>query len=201
VAYDQLLKDLLRQFFAAFLEQFFPDQAARLDLTQVDFLEQEMATDFPQGRHRELDLVARVVTRSGEPEFVLAHVELEARRKRDFPSRMFDYYTILRRRHQLPVLPIVVYITGGRGLKRWEIYREGVFGEVIVTFRYRRLRLQALNATEAVASGDPLVCALAVLMDRRGADLAVLKAVSLESIGRSQLDEARQALLVNVVSG
>src|SRR5438105_8436611 len=92
--YDQLLKDLLRTFFPEFLERFFPEPAARLDLRQVTFLEQEIATDLGQARRRELDLVAQTATRSGEPELVLVHVELQARSAPDFPERMFQYYTL-----------------------------------------------------------------------------------------------------------
>lgn len=40
---------------------------------------------------------------------------------------------------------------------------------------------------------------LATLMDRRGADLAALKATSLQRIGQARLDEARQWLLLNFV--
>src|SRR5947209_20108697 len=113
------------------------------------------------------------------------HVELQARPAPDFPLRMFRYYTLLRQRHGLPVLPIVVYITGGTGRSRWEWYREAVLSETVLWFRYRRLRLKALKAEEAVRSDEPLVCALAVLMARRGADPAILKVQSLEGIRRS----------------
>jgi hypothetical protein len=47
--------------------------------------------------------------------------------------------------------------------------------------------------------GGGEAAALAVLADRRGADLAAVKARSLQTIGRSRLDEARQWLLVNFV--
>jgi predicted transposase YdaD len=156
-------------------------------------------TELGQARRRELDLIARTPTRSGEPELVLVHVELEGRAKPDFPERMCDYYTLLRRRRQMPVLPIVVYITGGRGRRQWEWYRESVLGDVILSFRYRQLRLKSLKAEEAAKSAEPLVCALAVLMDRRGADPAVLKVQSLEHIGRAGLDPLRTWLLANVV--
>jgi nucleotide-binding universal stress UspA family protein len=199
VPYDQLLKDLLRTFFPDFMEHFFPGPAARLDLRQVTFLEQEIATDLGQARRRELDLVAQAATKGGEPELILVHIELQARPEPGFPRRMFEYYALLRGRHHLPVLPIVVYVAGGRSRRQWEWYREEVLGEQILTFRYRQLRLKALKAEEAVRTEDPLVCALAVLMDRRGADLAVLKAQSLEKIGQSGLDEVRQWLLANLV--
>jgi hypothetical protein len=199
VPYDALLKELLHAFFAEFMQRFFPEQAARLDLRQATFLEQETATDVGRGRRRVLDLVVQVRTREGEPKLILIHVELQARPEAGFPWRMFDYYGMLRRRYRIPVLPIVLYVTGGQGTETWEEYEEECLDERVVTFRYRRLRLRSLKAREAVAENDPLVAALAVLMDRRGANLAVLKATSLDRIAQARLDEARQWLLVNFV--
>jgi hypothetical protein len=199
VPYDQLLRDLLRTFFAGFLQCFFPAPAAHLDLDHITFLEQEAAVDLGRDRRRTLDLVAQVGTRDGPPKLVLVHVELQARPEPDLPPRMFEYYTLLRRRHRMPVLPIAVYVTGGRGTGQRERYREDIFGDLIVEFHFRRLRLRALKAAEAVQGGDPLACALAALMDRRGADPAALKAESLQGIAQSEFDEARQWLLVNFV--
>jgi len=115
------------------------------------------------------------------------------------PTISSSYYTLLRQRHGLPVLPIAVYVTGGKGRRQWEHYREDALEESVLVFRYRRLRLKALRAQEAARSDHPLVCALAVLMDRRGADPAVLKVQSLAGIGRSGLDEARRWFLAHVV--
>jgi hypothetical protein len=199
VPYDQQLKELLRIFFPGFMASFFPEEASRLDLSQVTFLEKETATDVGGGLRREMDLVARVLTRDGDPELILVLVELQARPEPDFSWRLFEYYTLLRRLYRLAVLPMVVYVRGGRGVERWEEYREALFGETIILFRYRRLRLRALEAEAAVHSGEPLSCALAPLMNRRGVDLAVLKAESLRGIGQSRLDEARRWLLANFV--
>jgi hypothetical protein len=130
---------------------------------------------------------------------VLIHVDFEARYERDFPAQMFEDYGMLRRRHRIPVLPIVVYITGGRGPDKWEEYRDQWLDETIAFLRFLRLRLKGLKAREVLRESNPLAAALAVLGDRRGADLAVLKVRSLQTIGRSRLDEARQWVLVNFV--
>ena len=88
-----------------------------------------------------MDLVARVARRDGSTTLVIVLVELQARPEQEFPWRLFEYYTLLRRVHRLPVLPIVIYVRGGRGSELWEEYREGLFEEVTVLFRYHRLRL------------------------------------------------------------
>lgn len=83
--HDQLFKELLQAFFREFMELFFADVAARLDFSQVTFLDKETFTDVPQGDQREADLVAQVYTLDGEPEIILTHIEVEARRKSSFP--------------------------------------------------------------------------------------------------------------------
>src|SRR5262245_53191066 len=82
VNHDQLFKALLHEFFAEFLERFFPEEAARLDLTQVTFEEQQSFVDFPTGSRSDLDVVAKVATREGEPEMILVHVEIEGEARR-----------------------------------------------------------------------------------------------------------------------
>src|SRR5439155_3820563 len=146
-----------------------------------------------------MDLVARVARRGGTPTLVIVLVELQARPEEEFPWRLFEYYTLLRRVHRLPVLPIVIYVRGGRGSELWEEYREELFEEVTVLFRYRRLRLKGVKAMEAVRQGGPLMSALAALMDRRGAEPAELKVASLERNGAARLDEARRWLLSSFV--
>ena len=114
MGHDQLFKEFLRAFLGSFLELFYPDVAARLDFATTHFLDKELFADRPDGPKREADVVARVETLDGEPEMVLIHVEVQQRRQADVPERMLEYYMLLRLRHRLPILPMVVYLTGGR---------------------------------------------------------------------------------------
>src|SRR4051794_13263012 len=110
MSHDQLFKELLQAFFQEFMELFYPDIAARLDFTRVRFLDKETFTDLPQGDQREADLVAQVYTLDGQPEIILAHIEVEVRRRSSFAQRMHEYYMMLKLRHRLPILPIVIYL-------------------------------------------------------------------------------------------
>jgi hypothetical protein len=162
--HDQLIKDLLRTFFREFVELFYPDVAARLDFGRVTFLDKETFTDLPEGSRREADLVAQVYTHDGEPEIVLLHIELQKQRRGTFPYRMFEYYALLRLRHKLPVFPVVAYLTPGAGGLVRETYNEDLFGDDILTFRYRAIGLPDLSADDYVASENPLAPALSALM-------------------------------------
>ena len=121
--HDQRFKVLLQEFFAEFFQLFFPDWAVRFDFTRTEWLDKEVFTDPPQGDRRYLDLVARLPTRQavllprGEPAeswIALVHVEIEsADTVAPLRRRMFEYYAHLRQSHDLPVLPIGLYLRVG----------------------------------------------------------------------------------------
>lgn len=120
--HDQRFKMLIQEFFKEFLELFFAPWAKRLDCGAVEWLDKEVFADPPQGNRRVLDLVAKLATREpvislapGEPEHWLAlvHIEIESPdRAQQLQRRMFDYYHLLRRKYQMPVLPIAIFLKG-----------------------------------------------------------------------------------------
>ena len=82
-------------FLRDFLELFFPDVERRLDFGNVEFLDKEVFTDFPEGSSRRADVVAKLATHDGKPELVLIHVEVQSGQEKEFPARMFEYYALL----------------------------------------------------------------------------------------------------------
>ena len=83
-----------------------------------------------------MDLVAKVpVARKETP--LLVHVEIETDFRFDMDHRLWQYYMQLRLRHELPVLPILVNLRGGRpGVYRGTL-REGFDGKMTAIFHYR----------------------------------------------------------------
>jgi predicted transposase/invertase (TIGR01784 family) len=195
---DQLFKAILEKLFQSFLELFFPNVAARLDFVTLRFLDKEVFANVPEGVVREADVVARLQTRDGEPELVLVHVEVQARPENDFARRMFEYYALLRMRHQVPVFPIVLYLRGGPD-SAIEDYREELFGQEQLRFRFRSVALARLVAEEYVGA-SPLGAALSALMRRgKARDRLGLRREMLRRVLESEHDEALKYLLVNVI--
>ncbi len=62
MSHDQLFKEVLQAHLQDFLELFFPDVAARLNLDSPRFRDKEFFTDFPKGSRREADVVAELKT-------------------------------------------------------------------------------------------------------------------------------------------
>ncbi|HEX9723979.1 MAG TPA: Rpn family recombination-promoting nuclease/putative transposase [Vicinamibacteria bacterium] len=198
MGHDQLFKTLMEKFFRDFLELFFPAVAERLDFGTLAFLDKELFADFPQGPTREVDVVARLETREGEPEIVLVHVEVQSRPEKDFARRMFEYSVLLWLRHRVPIFPVVLYLQGGEGLTDEE-YQVSLFGRELFRFRYASVGLARLRTEEYVETG-PLGVALAVLMARRtDVDPVVLEADMQRRVAKSGLDDLRKFLLLNVI--
>jgi hypothetical protein len=61
--HDQLMKMLIREFFADFLRLFFAAWAARFDLEHVEWLYQEIFPNPPEGSRHVVDLVAKLHTK------------------------------------------------------------------------------------------------------------------------------------------
>jgi hypothetical protein len=202
ISHDQLFKELLHTFFPEFLTLFFPHVAAQLELTgpeAVTFLDRELFTDLPRGEQREPDVVAQVQRRDGTPQAVLIHVEVESRRRAEFPARMYDYHCLLRWRRRLHVLPIVLYLAPGAGGLTREQYGEDVLGMEVIRFWYSVVGLPDLEGAEYRAGESALGSALAALMKPGEAGKPMHKALCLLGVARHAGDEARQSLLQFVI--
>lgn len=196
---DQLFKEMLQEFFREFLELFYPDVAVRLDFEQVTFLDKETFTDLPEGRLREVDLAAQVFTRDGQPEIVLIHVEVQAQRRSDFPYRMWEYYSLLRLRHRIPVFPIAIYLSPGAGGLTTESYTEALFTRDILRFQFEVIGLPDLSFTEYVEQLNPLAPAFSVLMRPGSTGDALRKAMIQRQQVIMEQNEARRALLLTFI--
>jgi len=206
IGHDQLFKQLLQAFFADFVRLFDPETAAQLDLSTVSFRDTEAFTDIPQGERRTADLVAEIQTLAGLAELILMHVEIQREREARFPRRMWQYYSVLRQREDLPVIPIAVVLYAGRAAIAREVYEEMVLGQTVLTFRYLQISLPLLDAEEYVRAESVLCAGLASVMGlpaRREAQIALhlasLRRVR-EALDAGQVDDARAFLLVNFIA-
>ncbi len=206
IGHDQLFKQLLQAFFADFVRLFDPETAAQLDLSTVSFRDTEAFTDIPQGERRTADLVAEIQTLAGLAELILMHVEIQREREARFPRRMWQYYSVLRQREDLPVIPIAVVLYAGRAAIAREVYEEMVLGQTILTFRYLQISLPLLDAEEYVRAESVLGAGLASVMRlpagreaQIALHLASLRRVR-EALDAGQVDDARAFLLVNFIA-
>ena len=106
---------------------------------------------------------------------------------------------MLRLRHALPVLPILVNLRGGRpGVYRGTL-REVFDGKVTAVFHYRVLGLSGCRAEEWLARPEPIAWAFAALMRPGSWSRAELKLECLRRIATSDVVGLRKQVLVDWV--
>ncbi len=168
--HDQRFKVLLKEFFVEFMALFFPAFAARFDFSRLEWLDKEFFPDPPQGEVLVADLVARAPLRApatGELTSALAliHAEVESRDAvQVFRRRMFEYWEILRRRSDCPVLPIAIYLRVGLNGIGIDGYAEDFEDLQVLRFQYFYVGLPGLDAEQYLQGGSWLGVALSALM-------------------------------------
>ncbi len=109
--YDSPWKDILTDYFEQFLIFFFPDIALKIDWTRgYSSLDKELRqiTREAETGGRLADKLFRVWKKNGEETWVLAHVEVQAQKKTDFPYRTFVYNYRSHDLYQRPVASLAV---------------------------------------------------------------------------------------------
>ena len=208
--HDQRFKKLLQEFFADFFRLFFPELARRFDFSNVVWLDKEIMTDALEGESQFVDVIAKLATlepvpgpdgRSEETWLALVHVEIEAADKvAPLRRRMYHDYEPLRRRHNLPVLPIGLYLRVGLEGIGWDVYEEKFWEEQLVRFRYPYIGLPALDAEQYVRQENWLGVALAALMGVSQERRIELAGEALERLVHSPENAYRKTLLCECVS-
>lgn len=196
---DQLFKQILHTFFQEFLTLFFPNIAAKLDFSELRFPDKELFTDFPKGRQRRPDFLVQLQTKEGVRETILVHIEVQSRRSKAIPPRMFEYYILLRLRLDRPVLPIVLYLSKGTGGITKERHIEEFIDEETVSFTYNVISLGDLSAMKYLSGDSALGYALSSLMDGEGMSRVKQKALGFQGVSSEDLDEAKMSLLLYTI--
>ena len=109
--FDSPWKEIIEQYFAEFMLFFFPVAYVDIDWARgVEFLDKELqqvVRDAELGR-RYADKLAKVWRKSGQEEWVLAHLEVQGQPERAFDRRMYSYNYRLFDRYDRPVASFAV---------------------------------------------------------------------------------------------
>jgi hypothetical protein len=206
--HDQRFKTLIREFFAEFLQLFFAQWAARLDCSQIEWLNKEVFPDPPDGARSVLDLVAKLPARQkiheggAGPEswLALVHIEIESPDTvAPLRPRMFRYYVHLRDRYQLPVLPIGLYLKVGLDGIGIDVYEEHFWELEAVRFQYLYVGLPGLKAVEYINSVNWLGVALTALMEMPKDQIGLMGMEALRRLSEAPLSEQKRYLLAECV--
>lgn len=196
--HDEFFKDLLEHFCADLVHLVVPKVAAELELEDPAPVKRELFTDYPHPVPRQVDLAWKVLTRTGEPELVVVHVEVERRRQRLMERRMLEYAVLLRAREAAPVLAIVVFLQGGAAGTEKLTAAERIAGETVLRVDYFAFGLSRCRAEDYLASPRALAWGLAALMSTT-MEPAEHRLRCMQAIAAADLGEYQRYLLVNCV--
>jgi hypothetical protein len=128
--FDSPWKEALDHFFQAFLQFFFPNVAEGIDWSKgyevLDNELEQIVRDSDTGK-RLADKLFKVWLKSGQPLWILIHVEVQSQRQEEFAERMFVYHYRIYDRFRQPVVSLAVL---GDEHTNWRPsqYHYGLFG-------------------------------------------------------------------------
>lgn len=154
---DNLWKGLIEDLFPEFLQFFYPQaEGALAEKMSVDFLDKELQGIYPLSGKASpamfVDKLARVRTNCEHEKWILIHVEVRGYRQRDFPQRMFNYFTRIQAKYGLPVTAIAIVMGSGRKVK--DFYSEECLG-TYYQYRYNVCNIHTIDEMELYKSRNP----------------------------------------------
>ncbi len=197
-SHDLIFKTACRYFFGDVVELTRPDLARRLDLGEVEFIEQEAFSDFPEGERSIADLVAKVRLKDGSERILLIQVEVEGEFRRAMDERTFAYYLHLRLKYRLPLVTIVIFLKGGKTPLEVRQVVDEIAGFEVCRYRYVAFCLRPSRAEDFVDRPQALAPAFAALM-KSDWDPVEKKLRCLRAVSRAAVDDARRYVLAKIV--
>jgi len=189
VKHDQIFKELINNFFAEFLDVFFPEVHAGLDFKSVKPLSEELYTDLIKGENRRVDIVIEAKLKDTDT-LIIIHVEPQSTHQDDFHKRMYLYFSLLYNKYRKPILPIAIFSYDDKHTEVDEFRIEFPFFHVL-TFNFLMLELKKKNWRDYIKSDNPVAAALLGKMGYRKEEKVQVKIEFLKMLTRMQLDPAR----------
>lgn len=151
---DILWSGVLEDFFAEFLEFFFPAYYNDFDFKRgFVFLDKTLAEMFPSQDLRYpkfVDKLVRVHMKTGQPKWFLVHIEVQGYSQSTFTQRVFTYYYKILEKYSIPVTCLVIYL--GKRNKSNESFYESNFLGTKIRFDFNVYYVEEQNEDELLKS-------------------------------------------------
>jgi hypothetical protein len=198
---DWLLRDLLKSFFEDLLQIVAPELAPKLRSDNPKFIHSWLyrGSSFPERKPHYPEFVARVDSLEGGPEDVYFPVEIQPRPQGSEELGLIDYVSELWLGREASVVPIVLYLQGGKPDITREEARALSFGQSFLSFTYLAFGLSESDGAAYLARPEPLAWALAALMKRGEVSAEQHRLACLSRIRAAELAEGPESRLVECV--
>lgn len=121
-------------------------------------------------------------------------VEFQARPDRKMAGRLLEYTAMHHRRHEIPIYPVVINLTGGG--RQDEQYIMECLDLTVVDFNYRRLNLEDITGRDLLYRGPVGLLPLAPLMRQEEPPEAVLEKCAKRLDSEVEAEDERATLYV-----
>ena len=161
---DLLWKVILEDVFDDFLCFLNPDADTILDLNRgFEFLDKELEQLYPPENDeyspKVIDKLVKVFTKTGQEEWILVHVEVQGQYRKDFPKRMFTYFSRIFDKHQKPVTAYAIFTEAEKTI-RPDVFKVEFMGTSLC-YTFNTFKISHQSDDDLQASNNPF--ALVVL--------------------------------------
>ena len=191
--HDRLFKELLEEYFAEFIQAFFPQIYGEIDFSHLKFLQQELFTDITTGKRHVVDLLAETSLK-GEDGLILVHIENQAQYQKNFSERMFIYFSRLYQKFRCKILPVAVFSYDTPADEPGIFTMSFPFAEVL-KFKFYTLELKKRNWRNYIREDNPVAAALLSRMGYTPQERVQVKLEFVRMLTRLPLNQAEMALL------
>ncbi|UZH06081.1 Rpn family recombination-promoting nuclease/putative transposase [Heyndrickxia coagulans] len=191
--HDRLFKELIQTFFEEFMDAFFPEESVGIDFSHVKFLSQELHSDIATGEQKRVDILAET-KRRGEETVILIHIESQSYYQKNFPERMYDYFSMIRQKYRKPILPIAIFSYNNQK-ETPDFYTYQFHNLEILRFHYLQVHLIRKNWKDYIRSNNPVAAALLSKMGYKENERVQVKLEFLRMIAHMELEPARMSLV------
>ena len=196
--HDHVFKELLGEFFADFIDLFFPQVSAYLDRTSLEFQPQEIFADLTEGDTYEADVVVKARFLDADSYFIV-HLEHQGNFGQSFDRRMFNYFAQLHRIYQLPVYPIVLFSHRSPREVGDRSYRVEFSDWEVLRFNYRAIRLNHLDWRSYADQRNLVASALMSKMKMKRQERPLVKVECLRQMAQLRLNRAQTRMISQFV--
>ena len=161
--HDELFKELIRNFLFEFLDLFMPPSfTCKMDRSFHVELNTELPAALGPGKSNRTDLVFEI--RNKQMKRSIVHIEVESSNDSKFAERMFFYYALLRKKYNLPVLPIAIFSFKNPLSLQSSRLDEEINGIKVASFEFQLIQLNQLQWRDFLELNNPIVSALVSCM-------------------------------------
>ncbi|WZY01017.1 Rpn family recombination-promoting nuclease/putative transposase [Bacillus sp. FSL W7-1360] len=193
--HDQLFRQLLDNFFTEFMQAFFPEEAACLNLNPLEHMTTEVYFEGDHTPRLRPDFVVKIKLK-GEDTMVLVHIEVQATYDEAFLRRMRRYHARLMEHEEYQVLPLAVFSYETPHKEPPKEMTHHLNGKTDFSFSYRSIFLRQLSWQDFSEMKNPAVCALLSKMGYNVEEKVACKKAFLRLITKLELTEMKRHFIM-----